>query len=169
MYAQSFFEQMEFDSITVAPYMGSDSVEPFLAFEDKFAILLALTSNPGAFDFQTGQLGGEELYLRVIQTAMQWEGSQRLMFVAGATKADYFERIRKIAPDNFLLVPGVGVQGGSLEDVCRYGMNNRVGLLVNSSRGIIYASAEKDFAEAARTEAASMQAEMAKILSDSGF
>ncbi|MCF6128746.1 orotidine-5'-phosphate decarboxylase [Flavobacterium sp. AS60] len=166
MYAKAFLEDLDFDSITVAPYMGKDSVEPFLAFENKFAIMLALTSNEGAFDFQTKNTAGEELYKTVIKTSKTWKNSQNLMYVVGATKAEYFTEIRKIVPNSFLLVPGVGAQGGSLYDVCSYGMNDEVGLLVNSSRGIIYASNGKDFAEKAREEALKMQQEMQEILAN---
>ena len=144
--------------------MGKDSVEPFLAFEDKHTILLALTSNEGAFDFQTQMLDGEELYKKVIATSKNWKNSQNLMYVVGATKAEYFAEIRKLIPDSFLLVPGVGAQGGSLAEVCKYGMNSQVGLLVNSSRGIIYASAGEDFAQKAREEALKLQQEMAALL-----
>lgn len=164
MYAKAFLKDLAFDSVTVAPYMGKDSVEPFLQFENKHAIMLALTSNEGAFDFQTLDTNGKELYKQVLETSKTWKNSERLMYVVGATKAEYFTEIRKIVPDSFLLVPGVGAQGGSLSEVCKYGMNDNVGLLINSSRGIIYASAEKDFAEKARGEAAKMQGEMADIL-----
>ncbi|KQB44364.1 Orotidine 5'-phosphate decarboxylase [Flavobacterium daejeonense] len=164
MYAKAFFEDLNFDSITVAPYMGKDSVEPFLAFEDKHTIMLALTSNEGAFDFQTLNVNGEELYKRVLETSKSWKNSENLMYVVGATKAEYFTEIRKIVPDSFLLVPGVGAQGGSLSEVCKYGMNANVGLLINSSRGIIYASKEDDFAEKARAEALKIQQEMAAIM-----
>lgn len=164
MYARAFFEDLNFDSITVAPYMGKDSVEPFLAFEDKHTIMLALTSNEGAFDFQTLDVDGKELYKRVLETSKTWKNSENLMYVVGATKAEYFTEIRKIVPDSFLLVPGVGAQGGSLSEVCKYGMNANVGLLINSSRGIIYASKEDDFAEKARAEALKMQQEMAGIM-----
>lgn len=164
MYAKAFFEDLNFDSVTVAPYMGKDSVEPFLAFENKHAIMLALTSNEGAFDFQTKNVEGKELYKVVIETSKSWKNSQNLMYVVGATKAEYFTEIRKIIPDSFLLVPGVGAQGGSLQDVCKYGMSSNVGLLINSSRGIIYASNGTDFAEKARAEAIKMQQEMKEIL-----
>ena len=174
MYAKAFFEDLNFDSITVAPYMGKDSVEPFLAFEDKHTIMLALTSNEGAFDFQTLDVdgtrgeaersGAKELYKRVLDTSKTWKNSENLMYVVGATKAEYFTEIRKIVPDSFLLVPGVGAQGGSLSEVCKYGMNANVGLLINSSRGIIYASKEADFAEKARAEALKIQQEMEAIL-----
>ena len=160
MYAKTFLEDLNFDSVTVAPYMGKDSVEPFLAFEDKHAIMLALTSNEGAFDFQTKNAGGKELYKVVIETSKTWKNSERLMYVVGATKAEYFTEIRKIIPDSFILVPGVGAQGGSLQEVCKYGMSDNVGLLINSSRGIIYASNGNDFAERAREEALKMKQEM---------
>lgn len=164
MYAKAFLEDLNFDSITVAPYMGKDSVEPFLAFNNKHAILLALTSNEGAFDFQTKKVEDEELYKTVIKTSLTWRNSQKLMYVVGATKAEYFTEIRKIVPDSFLLVPGVGSQGGSLQEVCKYGMNEHIGLLINASRSIIYASNEKDFAQKARAEALKMQQEMEAIL-----
>jgi orotidine-5'-phosphate decarboxylase len=164
MYAKAFLEDMGFDSVTVAPYMGKDSVEPFLAFEDKFAIMLALTSNEGAFDFQTKSVGGNELYKQVIETSKTWKNAGRLMYVVGATKAEYFANIRKIVPDSFLLVPGIGAQGGELSQVCKYGMSKNVGLLVNSSRGVIYASVGDDFAEKAREEALKIQQEMEQIL-----
>lgn len=164
MYAKAFLQDMSFDSVTVAPYMGKDSVSPFLAVKNKFTILLALTSNEGAFDFQTQQVGDEELYKKVLKTSQTWEGSENLMYVVGATKAEFFKAIREITPDSFLLVPGVGAQGGSLQDVCKYGMNDKVGLLINSSRGIIYASQGEDFAEAARAEAQKLQQQMAELL-----
>jgi orotidine-5'-phosphate decarboxylase len=165
MYAKAFFEDLNFDSVTVAPYMGKDSVEPFLAFENKHTIMLALTSNEGAFDFQTLNVNGTELYKQVLETSKTWKNSHNLMYVVGATKAEYFTQIRKIVPDGFLLVPGVGAQGGSLSEVCKYGMNTNVGLLINSSRAIIYASNGVDFAEKARAEALLMQQEMQAILS----
>ncbi len=165
MYAKAFFEDLNFDSVTVAPYMGKDSVEPFLAFENKHTIMLALTSNEGAFDFQTLNVNGKELYKQVLETSKTWKNSQNLMYVVGATKAEYFTEIRKIVPNSFLLVPGVGAQGGSLSEVCKYGMNANVGLLINSSRGIIYASSGLDFAEKAREEALKMQKEMEGIMS----
>jgi orotidine-5'-phosphate decarboxylase len=164
MYAKAFFEDLNFDSVTVAPYMGKDSVEPFLTFEDKHTIMLALTSNEGAYDFQTLNVDGKELYKQVLETSKNWKNSENLMYVVGATKADYFTEIRKIVPDSFLLVPGVGAQGGSLTEVCKFGMNSNVGLLINSSRAIIYASSGVDFAEMAREEAQKMQVEMAAIL-----
>lgn len=164
MYAKAFFEDLSFDSVTVAPYMGKDSVEPFLAFENKHTILLALTSNQGAFDFQTQTVDHTVLYKKVLETSKQWKNSENLMYVVGATKADFFEDIRKIVPNNFLLVPGVGAQGGNLADVCKYGLNDTVGLLINSSRGIIYASNTVDFAEKAAEEALKIQQEMEHIL-----
>jgi orotidine-5'-phosphate decarboxylase len=144
--------------------MGKDSVEPFLEFGGKYAILLALTSNAGAFDFQTLITGDKPLYKQVLQTASQYKNSNRLMYVVGATKAEYLKEIRQIVPDSFLLVPGVGAQGGSLEEVFKYGANEQIGLLVNSSRGIIYASQKEDYAEAARAKALEMQLEMAALL-----
>lgn len=164
MYAKAFLQDMDFDSVTVAPYMGRDSVEPFLAVEDKFTILLALTSNEGAYDFQTLQSGGHELYKQVLETSKSWTNNHKLMYVVGATKAEYFREVRQIIPDSFLLVPGVGAQGGSLAEVCKYGLNEKVGLLINSSRGIIYASNGTDFAERAREGAAEIQQEMRDIL-----
>ena len=166
MYAKAFLEDLNFDSITVAPYMGKDSVEPFLAFENKYAIMLALTSNEGAFDFQTKNTEGEELYRTVIKTSKTWKNSQNLMYVVGATKAEYFTEIRQLIPNSFILVPGVGAQGGSLQEVCKHGMSENIGLLINSSRGIIYASTGKDFAEKAREEALKIQREMEEILAN---
>lgn len=168
-YAKAFFEGFNFDSITVAPYMGKDSIEPFLAFENKHTIMLALTSNEGAFDFQTLNVNGVELYKHILETSKTWKNAHNLMYVVGATKAEYFADIRKIVPDSFLLVPGVGAQGGSLSEVCKYGMNAQVGLLINSSRAIIYASNGKDFAEKARDEALKTQQEMAVILKTTIF
>ncbi|MDB4402227.1 orotidine-5'-phosphate decarboxylase [Algibacter sp.] len=165
MYAKAFFEDLAFDSVTVAPYMGKDSIEPFLAFEDKHTILLALTSNQGAFDFQTKTVDGKELYKQVLETSKTWKNTENLMYVVGATKAEYLADIRKIIPDSFLLVPGVGAQGGNLQEVCKYGMNDSVGLLINSSRGIIYASNQTDFAEAAAKKSKELQKEMEAILS----
>ena len=164
MYAKAFFEDLAFDSVTVAPYMGKDSVEPFLAFEEKHTIMLALTSNQGAFDFQTKNVDGQELYKEVLETSKSWKNSENLMYVVGATKAEYFKEIRKIIPNSFLLVPGVGAQGGNLQDVCKYGKNDNVGLLINSSRGIIYASSGYDFAEAAAKKAKELQEQMEIIL-----
>ncbi|HEX8575171.1 MAG TPA: orotidine-5'-phosphate decarboxylase [Flavobacterium sp.] len=164
MYAKAFFEDLQFDSITVAPYMGKDSVEPFLAFENKHTIMLALTSNEGALDFQTQPVDGQELYKKVITTSRTWKNSNNLMYVVGATQAEHFAEIRKIIPDSFLLVPGIGAQGGNLADVCRYGMNTNIGLLINSSRAIIYASGGADFTVKAREEAQAIQQEMQNIL-----
>ena len=159
-YATAFFDKMNFDSVTIAPYMGKDSVEPFLAFENKHAILLALTSNEGAFDFQTKRVGELELYKQVLKTSLAYSGTENLMYVVGATKASYFKEIRKIVPDSFLLVPGVGAQGGNLQDVCKYGITKNVGLLINSSRGIIYASSSKDFGREAQAKALELQIQM---------
>ena len=164
MYAKAFFEDLAFDSVTVAPYMGKDSIEPFLEFQDKHTILLALTSNTGAFDFQTLTTDGNPLYQSVLETSKEWKNSENLMYVVGATKASYFTEIRKIIPDSFLLVPGVGAQGGSLAEVCKYGMNAQIGLLVNSSRGIIYASSGLDFAVHATQKAQTLQMEMAALM-----
>ena len=164
MYAKAFLEDLGFDAVTVAPYMGKDSVEPFLSFKEKHTILLALTSNKGAFDFQTQIIDNEELYKKVLKTSKSWEHSDQLMYVVGATKAKYFKEIRNIVPNSFLLVPGVGAQGGNMQDVCKYGMNKHVGLLINSSRGIIYASNQLDFAEAAAREAEVLQKQMKAIL-----
>lgn len=164
MYAKAFLEDLAFDSVTVAPYMGKDSVEPFLAFKDKHTILLALTSNQGAFDFQTKTIDGKELYKHVLETSKTYNNSENLMYVVGATKAEYFTEIRKIIPNSFLLVPGVGAQGGNLEDVCKYGMSDNVGLLINSSRGIIYASNQEDFAQAAAANARVLQQQMKAVL-----
>ena len=164
-YAKAFFEDLNFDSVTIAPYMGRDSVEPFLAFQDKHTILLALTSNQGAFDFQTKKIDGKELYKHVLETSTTYKGASQLMYVVGATKAEYLTDIRAIVPESFLLVPGVGAQGGSLSEVCKYGMTDTVGLLVNSSRGIIYASQGENFAEAAKAKAKAMQIQMAAELS----
>jgi len=171
MYAKAFFEDLNFDSVTVAPYMGSDSVEPFLAFKDKFTIMLALTSNKGGLDFQGKDLAdGKSLYKEVLKTSLKWDNSENLMFVVGATKSEYFKGIREIAPNSFLLVPGVGAQGGSLEGVCEFGINkDNIGLLINSSRGIIYASKDLNFAEAARIEAEKLQNQMATILANNNI
>ena len=163
-YAKAFFEDMQCDAVTIAPYMGKDAVEPFLAFENKHTILLALTSNEGAYDYQTKKIEGTELYKHVLATSLTYTGSANLMYVVGATKASYLKEIRTLVPEHFLLVPGVGAQGGNLEDVCRNGMNANVGLLVNSSRGIIYASDAKDFAHKAAHKAAELQQQMKKEL-----
>jgi len=164
MYAKAFFEDLNFDSVTIAPYMGKDSVEPFLAFKDRHTILLALTSNPGAFDFQTKEFDGKPLYQKVLETSKSYVNSENLMYVIGATKASYLKDIRAIVPASFLLVPGVGAQGGSLEEVCKYGLNDQVGLLVNSSRGILYASKGEDFAQKAAEKAQELQLQMANFL-----
>jgi orotidine-5'-phosphate decarboxylase len=164
MYAKAFFEDLAFDAVTVAPYMGKDSVEPFLSFKNKHTIMLALTSNEGAFDFQTKIVGEKELYKQVLETSKSWKNAENLMYVVGATKAEYFKEIRKIVPTSFLLVPGVGAQGGSLQDVCKYGLSENIGLLINSSRGIIYASNSDDFAKAAAVKAKELQTEMSMIL-----
>ncbi|TCI85562.1 orotidine-5'-phosphate decarboxylase [Tenacibaculum sp. M341] len=167
MYAKAFFEDLSFDSVTVAPYMGKDSVEPFLAFENKHTILLALTSNQGAFDFQTQKINDKEVYKQVLETSITWKNSQNLMYVVGATKAEFLADIRKITPNSFLLVPGVGAQGGNLQDVCKYGMNDEnIGLLINSSRGIIYASNNENFAEAAAKKSEELQKQMEIILNE---
>jgi len=164
MYAKAFLEDLAFDSVTVAPYMGKDSIEPFLAFKDKHTIMLALTSNKGAFDFQTLETNGQELYKQVLETSKTWENSENLMYVVGATKAEYFKEIRKIVPNSFLLVPGVGAQGGDLQDVCKYGMSENIGLLINSSRGIIYAGNDENFAQVSANKALELQQQMETIL-----
>ncbi|MBB2149197.1 orotidine-5'-phosphate decarboxylase [Pedobacter gandavensis] len=168
MYADAFFNEaksdMSFDSVTVAPYMGKDSVSPFLNYKDKWVILLALTSNAGHSDFQLHKTPEGKLYEEVIRISSQWADSEQMMYVVGATRGLEFQNIRRLAPDNFLLVPGVGAQGGSLADVCEFGLNKECGLLVNSSRGIIYASKGEDFAERAREEALKLQQEMEAIL-----
>ena len=164
MYAKAFFEDLQFDSVTVAPYMGQDSVEPFLAFEHKATILLALTSNKGAFNFQTLTTEGAPLYQQVLTRSQQWHNAHNLMYVVGATKAEYLADIRRIVPQSFLLVPGVGAQGGDLKEVCKYGLNDSVGLIINASRAIIYASQGEDFAQKAGEAAHSLQKEMAAIL-----
>lgn len=167
LYARAFFEQMNFDAVTIAPYMGEDSVSPFLAFDGKWAIVLALTSNDGAKDFQMLQIADENktaLYEKVIQTNLQWGTPDNLMFVIGATREEQFAHIRSLAPDHFFLVPGVGAQGGDLKAISRNGMSDQCGLLVNSSRQIIYASAGKDFASAAREAALCVQLEMQSLL-----
>ena len=164
MYAQTFFSQYDFDSVTVAPYMGEDSVTPFLEFKDKWVVLLALTSNKGALDFQMDSVGGERVFEKVLRVSQHWGNASNMMYVVGATRGELFADVRKVVPDHFLLVPGVGAQGGSLQDVCRYGMNQDCGLLVNSSRGIIYASNGIDFAERAADEARKVQLEMAALI-----
>ena len=163
MYARSFFEELDIDSLTVAPYMGEDSVSPFLGYEGKWVILLALTSNKGSHDFQlTADADGEQLFEKVLRTSRKWAGADKMMYVVGATQGQAFEGIRQIVPDSFLLVPGIGAQGGSLEEVCKYGMTKDCGLIVNSSRAIIYASNGDDFAEAAAKAAEDVQKKMAK-------
>ncbi|WP_335966328.1 orotidine-5'-phosphate decarboxylase [Galbibacter sp. PAP.153] len=164
MYAKAFFEDLNFDSVTIAPYMGKDSVEPFLAFKNKHTILLALTSNEGAFDFQTKDVEGVPLYQKVLQTSKSYKNSENLMYVVGATKATYLKEIRNIIPESFLLVPGVGAQGGSLDEVCKYGKTHNIGLLINSSRGIIYASKDENFAQKAAEKAKELQQQMAAYL-----
>ena len=170
MYARAFFEKMNFDSVTVAPYMGSDSVTPFLEFKDKWAIVLALTSNKGGLDFQKIEnKNGKQLFEQVLETSQNWGTDKNMMYVVGATRAEQLSEIRAIIPNHFLLVPGVGAQGGSLEEVAKYGMNADCGLLVNSSRGIIYASSDIDFAEKAREEAEKLQHKMDILLSEKGI
>ena len=170
MYARAFFEKMNFDSVTVAPYMGSDSVTPFLEFKDKWAIVLALTSNKGGLDFQKIEnKNGKQLFEQVLETSQNWGTDKNMMYVVGATRAEQLSEIRVIIPNHFLLVPGVGAQGGSVEEVAKYGMNADCGLLVNSSRGIIYASSDIDFAEKAREEAEKLQHKMDILLSEKGI
>jgi|ERR1700741_1015970 len=161
MYAKAFFKRLNADAITVAPYMGKDSVKPFLDFENKWTIVLALTSNEGSNDFQMMKTSGEELYKEVLRTTATWGNEDNLMFVVGATKADMLDDVRLIVPNHFLLVPGVGAQGGSLAEVCKHGLNKDIGLLINSSRGIIYAANGENFAEAAGAEAKKIAVEMA--------
>jgi orotidine-5'-phosphate decarboxylase len=168
MYAETFFNEksseMSFDSVTVAPYMGSDSVTPFLTFKDKWVILLALTSNSGHADFQLQEIDGDKLFEKVLKTSQEWATDEQMMYVVGATRGAAFADVRKLAPDHFFLVPGVGAQGGDLKEVCQYGLNAQCGLLINSSRGIIYAGQGEDFAEKAREEALKLQKEMEQIL-----
>lgn len=165
MYARCFFEELDIDSLTVAPYMGEDSVTPFLQYKDKWVILLALTSNKGSHDFQlTEDKDGVRLFEKVLRTSQQWASDQQMMYVVGATQGRLFEDIRKIAPEHFLLVPGVGAQGGSLEEVCKYGMTKDCGLLVNSSRGIIYTDSTENFATAAGQKAKELQQQMSALL-----
>ncbi len=170
LYARTFFDKsasgMSFDSVTVAPYMGEDSVKPFLAFDNKWVILLALTSNLGSKDFQQKEVGGQKLYEKVLATSSTWGTVDNMMYVVGATKADALKEIRNIIPEHFLLVPGIGAQGGSLEEVAKNGMNKKCGLLVNSSRGIIYASNGQEFGDSAAKEAEKLQVEMAKLLNE---
>lgn len=170
LYARSFFEHLDVDSVTVAPYMGEDSVTPFLGYEGKWVILLALTSNKGSHDFQfIEDKEGTRLFEHVIETSSKWAGPEEMMYVVGATQGEMFKDIRKVAPESFLLVPGVGAQGGSLAEVARYGMIKDCGLLVNSSRGIIFASSGEDFAETAGREAEKLRDEMATLLSGAGI
>ncbi len=171
LYAKAFFEKLNFDAITVAPYMGNDSVSPFLKYKNKWVILLALTSNKGAFDFQfiENKNTGRKLFEDVLLKSEEWGSPDNMMYVVGATQADMLEDIRKIAPDHFLLIPGIGAQGGSLKEVARYGLNKHCGLIVNSSRGIIFASQDKDFAERAREKALELQQEMEKILTENNL
>lgn len=168
MYARAFLERMDFDSITVAPYMGEDSVTPFLKYEGKWVILLALTSNKGAYDFQFFEENGEKLYEKVLRKSQEWGNDRNMMYVVGATKAEMLEGIRKIVPNHFLLVPGVGAQGGSLEEVAKYGMNEHCGLIVNSSRGIIFADNTENFAVRARVEAIKLEQQMKDLLERRG-
>lgn len=170
MYAKSFFETLNVDAITVAPYMGEDSVTPFLGYDGKWVIVLGLTSNKGSHDFQlTQDATGTPLYKNVLKKVSSWGNDSNMMFVVGATQGQLFEEVRQVVPDNFLLVPGVGAQGGSLSEVCKYGMNKQCGLIVNSSRGIIHASNGDDFAQVAQAKAAALNEEMAQILTDYGF
>jgi orotidine-5'-phosphate decarboxylase len=166
LYARAFFDHFDFDAVTVAPYMGEDSVKPFLTYLDKWVIILALTSNKGAFDFQfiKDEKSGDLLFESVLKTSQNWGTTDNIMYVVGATKAEKLEEIREIVPDHFLLVPGVGAQGGSLQEVAKYGLNDQCGLLVNSSRAIIYAGDGEDFAEKARLEAENVQIEMEELL-----
>jgi orotidine-5'-phosphate decarboxylase len=165
MYAHAFFKTLDFDAITLSPYMGHDSISPFLEMDGKWVVLLALTSNEGSADFQQLRMeGGKQLYEEIIMTSSEWGSVNNMMYVAGATRAEAFERIRKLIPEHFLLVPGIGSQGGSLKDVSEYGMNDRCGLLVNASRSIIYADGTNKFIDAARSEAAKLQAQMQEIL-----
>jgi len=165
MYARTFFEEYDLDALTVAPYMGEDSVSPFLTYKGKWVILLALTSNKGSHDFQlTEDKNGERLFENVIRKSQQWGDADNMMYVVGATQGEMFKDIRRVVPDHFLLVPGIGAQGGSLQEVCKYGMTKDCGLIVNSSRGIIYASNGEDFAEVAAQKAKELQQEMANEL-----
>ena len=168
LYARAFFERLDFDAVTVAPYMGEDSVKPFMTYPEKWVILLALTSNKGAYDFQflQDEKSGDKLFESVLKTSQTWGTNENMMYVVGATKAEKLKEIRKIVPNHFLLVPGVGAQGGSLQEVAQNGMNDKCGLLVNSSRGIIYASNDVDFAEKAQMAAQTIQLEMEALLKD---
>ena len=170
MYARTFFEEMDLDAVTVAPYMGEDSVTPFIGYEGKWVILLALTSNKGSHDFQlTEDAQGEKLFEKVLRKSQEWAGNDQMMYVVGATQGKAFEDIRRIAPNHFLLVPGIGAQGGSLEEVCKYGMTSECGLIVNSSRAIIYADATESFAQVAGEKAREVQAQMAQELDRYGI
>ena len=170
MYARTFFEELDIDSVTVAPYMGEDSVTPFLTYEGKWVILLALTSNKGSHDFQlTEDKDGERLFEKVLRKSQAWANDENMMYVVGATQGRMFEDIRRIVPNHFLLVPGIGAQGGSLEEVCRYGMTPQCGLIVNSSRAIIYADKSENFAQAAKDEAEKVQKQMAEQLKAAGI
>ena len=170
MYARTFFEEMDLDAVTVVPYMGEDSVTPFLGYEGKWVILLALTSNKGSHDFQlTEDAQGEKLFEKVLRKSQEWAGNDQMMYVVGATQGKAFEDIRRIAPNHFLLVPGIGAQGGSLEEVCKYGMTSECGLIVNSSRAIIYADATESFAQVAGEKAREVQAQMAQELDRYGI
>lgn len=170
MYARTFFEEINVDAVTVAPYMGEDSVTPFLGYEGKWVILLALTSNKGSHDFQlTEDTNGEKLFEKVLHKSQEWADANQMMYVVGATQGKAFEDIRRIAPDHFLLVPGVGAQGGSLEEVCKYGMNSKCGLIVNSSRAIIYADSSEQYAQVAGEKAREVQQQMAAELTKAGL
>lgn len=170
MYARTFFEEMNIDSVTVAPYMGEDSVSPFLTYPNKWVILLALTSNKGSHDFQlTADSNGERLFEKVLRLSQNWGNDENMMYVVGATQGKMFEDIRKVAPNHFLLVPGIGAQGGSLEEVCKYGMNSTCGLIVNSSRAIIYADSTENFAKVAAEKAKEVQQQMEAELAKAGL
>ncbi|MBO4598739.1 MAG: orotidine-5'-phosphate decarboxylase [Bacteroidaceae bacterium] len=170
MYARTFFEEMNIDSVTVAPYMGEDSVSPFLTYPNKWVILLALTSNKGSHDFQlTADSNGERLFEKVLRQSQNWGNDENMMYVVGATQGKMFEDIRKVVPNHFLLVPGIGAQGGSLEEVCKYGMNSTCGLIVNSSRAIIYADSTENFAKVAAEKAKEVQQQMETELSKAGL
>jgi orotidine-5'-phosphate decarboxylase len=164
MYAQTFFGNMDFDSVTINPYMGSDSVKPFLEFENKTSILLGLTSNSGALDIQLKKTNQDYVFIEMIKSSMNWGNEENMMYVVGATKPQYIEKIRELIPNHFLLMPGVGAQGGDLNEICKYAINDNIGVLVNSSRSIIYASQEKNFADKAASEAIKLQEKMKIIL-----
>ena len=170
MYAKTFFEQLDFDAVTVAPYMGSDSVIPFLEFSNRWVIVLALTSNEGGLDFQNIEdKNGKQLFKNILETSKKWGTDENMMYVVGATRAKQYSEIRKIIPNHFILVPGIGAQGGNIKDVVKYGMNEECGLLLNSSRGIIYAGTGIDFAERSKEKAQILQQEMAFLLSEKGI